>query len=121
MSMPGVPSGGFQTVGQLVGTNQLFYGAGQDCLAIALDLLATHTSGAPVVDGKGKFIGFISLKTDLNRYKNLAATLELIRHFETDLYANAVIHIALAHRYTAISAVPGGKVLDVLSKKEFQK
>jgi predicted transcriptional regulator len=60
MSMPGVPSGGFQTVGQLVGTNELFYRAGQDCLAIALDLLATHTSGAPVLDGKGKFVGFIS-------------------------------------------------------------
>jgi predicted transcriptional regulator len=60
MSMPGVPSGGFKTVGQLVGTNELFYRAGQDCMAIAVDLLSTHTSGAPVVDGRGKFIGFIS-------------------------------------------------------------
>ncbi len=60
MTMPGVPSGGFQTVGQLVGTNYLLYHARQDCMAIAVDLLSTHTSGAPVVDKKGKFIGFIS-------------------------------------------------------------
>ena len=47
-------------MGQLVGTNDLLYPAWQDCMAIALDLLSTHTSGAPVVDGIGKFVGFIS-------------------------------------------------------------
>jgi hypothetical protein len=62
---------------------------------------------------------FHDLKTDINRYPTLARTLELIRNFETDLYENAVIPVALAHRYTAISAMPGGKVLDILSKELF--
>src|SRR5262249_62230909 len=60
MTMPGVPTGGFKTVGQLVGTNDLLYPAGEDCLAVAVDLLSTHISGAPVVDDQGKLIGFIS-------------------------------------------------------------
>lgn len=60
MSIAGIPGGGFKTVGQIVGTNELLFHAGQNGLAIAVELLSTHTSGAPVVDGKGKFIGFIS-------------------------------------------------------------
>jgi len=64
---------------------------------------------------------FHELKTDTGRYYCLPQALELIRNFETDLYANAVIPVALAHRYTAISAVPGGKVLDILSKGHFKK
>ena len=47
-------------MGQIVGTNVLLFHAGQNGLAIAVELLSTHTSGAPVVEGKGKFIGFIS-------------------------------------------------------------
>ncbi len=60
MSIPGVPGGGFKTVGQIVGTNELLFHAGQNGLAIAVELLSTHTPGAPVVDRKGTFIGFIS-------------------------------------------------------------
>jgi CBS domain-containing protein len=60
MSIPGVPGEGFKTVGQIVGTNELLFRAGQNGLAIAIELVSSHTSGAPVVDSKGKFIGFIS-------------------------------------------------------------
>src|SRR5690606_41479985 len=42
--------------------------------------------------------------------------LGLISHLESDLYENAVVPIALAHRYTAISFQPGGRVLDLLTK-----
>jgi hypothetical protein len=73
--------------------------------------------------GKGKQEegNFHKLKTEAERYPNLIRTLALINRFETDLYANAVIPIALAHRYTAISASPGGKVLDILSRSSFPK
>jgi predicted transcriptional regulator len=60
MSIPGVPREGFKTVGQIDGTDVLLFRAGQDGVEIALDLVGTHTSGAPVVDSHGKFIGFIS-------------------------------------------------------------
>jgi CBS domain-containing protein len=60
MNIPGVPREGYKTVGQIDGTDVLLFRAGQDGLAIALDLLSTHASGAPVVDSQGKFVGFIS-------------------------------------------------------------
>ena len=60
MNIPGLPREGFKTVGQIEGTDVLLFRAGQDGLAIALDLVGTHTSGAPVVDSQGKFVGFIS-------------------------------------------------------------
>ncbi len=59
-SIPGVPVSGLKTVGQIVGTNTMRFYAGQSGLAIAVELLSTHTPGAPVVDEKGVFIGFIS-------------------------------------------------------------
>jgi hypothetical protein len=53
-------------------------------------------------------------------YSNLDIALHLIRHFELDLYQNAVIPIALAHRHAAISLVPGGRVLDLLTAAALQ-
>src|SRR5437899_8626599 len=60
MSGPGVPVGGLRTVGQIMATNPLRFYAGQNGLAIAIALLSTHTAGAPVVDGKSKYVGFIN-------------------------------------------------------------
>jgi predicted transcriptional regulator len=58
--LPGVPAGGLRTVGQIRGTNELILHAGQNGMAVALELLSTHTPGAPVVDDHNEFIGFIS-------------------------------------------------------------
>lgn len=62
-------------------------------------------------------IDFIRAKTEFYRYEGLSRALALINHFESDLYENAVVPIALAHRYTAISLMPGGRVLDLLTRK----
>lgn len=59
---------------------------------------------------------FVNAKADIERYASLARAVALIRNFESDLYTNAIIPIALAHRYTAISLVPGGQVLDLLTE-----
>ena len=56
----GVPVGGLKRVGQIIGTNDLLFHTGQNGLAVAVELLSTHTPGAPVVDDRGEFIGFIS-------------------------------------------------------------
>ena len=65
-------------------------------------------------------IDFIHTKTQLWLYPELPVALALINHFETDLYKNAVVPIALAHRYTAISLAPGGRVLDLLTRKALE-
>ncbi|MGQ0811337.1 MAG: CBS domain-containing protein [Nitrospiraceae bacterium] len=60
MSMEGIPVGGLKTVGQIVTTNNLTFHAGQNGLEIAVALVSTHTAGAPVVNGKGKYVGFVN-------------------------------------------------------------
>jgi predicted transcriptional regulator len=60
MNTTGVPVGGLKIVGQIVATNTLTFQAGQNGLAIAVELLSTHTAGAPVVDHEGKYLGFIN-------------------------------------------------------------
>jgi predicted transcriptional regulator len=60
MSMEGVPSGGFKTVGEIDGTNSLRFRPKQTALSIALELLSSHESGAPIVNEQGEYIGFVS-------------------------------------------------------------
>ena len=60
LGRPGVPAGGFKTIGQVRATNGLVFTRKQNAMGIAVELLTTHTPGAPVVDGEGRFAGFIS-------------------------------------------------------------
>lgn len=57
---PGVPVGGLNTIGQIDATNTLSFEESRNGMAVALDLLSTHIAGAPVVDGQGKYLGFIN-------------------------------------------------------------
>lgn len=59
-ALPGVPAGGIRTVGQIRGTNDLILHLGQNGMAVALELLTSHTPGAPVVDEHDTFVGFVS-------------------------------------------------------------
>lgn len=60
---------------------------------------------------------FSKCKVELLRYGTLIErACDLIRHFEMDLYESAIVPIALAHRHASISIVPGGKVLDIITK-----
>ncbi|GKS60137.1 hypothetical protein YTPLAS18_36640 [Nitrospira sp.] len=60
LTRPGVPVGGYKTVGQVHATNDLVFLRTQNAMGVAVELLTTHTPGAPVVDEQGDFIGFIS-------------------------------------------------------------
>lgn len=55
-------------------------------------------------------------KAEVARYPELPRALRLITQVETDLYRDALVPIALAHRHTAISLKPGGRVLDVMGR-----
>jgi hypothetical protein len=63
---------------------------------------------------------FVASKAVLANYPAVPAALRLLHELESDLYENAAVPIVLAHRYTAISLVPGGQVLDVLSRRGMQ-
>lgn len=59
-TMEGVPSGGFKTLGEIDATNDLRFHVKRTAMEVALELLAAHASGAPVVDDQGGFMGFVS-------------------------------------------------------------
>lgn len=58
--IPGAPAGGIRTVGQIRGTNTLIFHTAQNGMALAVELLSSHTPGAPVVDDQNRFVGFVS-------------------------------------------------------------
>jgi CBS domain-containing protein len=52
--------GGFTSVGQIHATNNLVFRRSRNAMGVAVELLAAHTPGAPVIDDSGEFIGFVS-------------------------------------------------------------
>ena len=71
----------------------------------------------PFPDKQNKDVFSIE-KSRIENYTNIGAYTRLINEFECDLYENAVVPIALAHKYTAISLEPGSRVLVLLSKSK---
>jgi hypothetical protein len=66
---------------------------------------------------KGNETIFRDQKVEVARYgARLGRAFDVVRHFEFDLYENSVIPVALAHRHASISLVPGGKVLDLITR-----
>jgi len=65
-------------VGQIVATNPLCFHVGQNGLAIAVALLSSHTAGAPVVDDRGTYMGFIN-EFDLMRALDAGKDLSKLR------------------------------------------
>jgi predicted transcriptional regulator len=87
---PGVPVGGFKTVGQIRATNQLVFRRDQNAMGAAVELLTTHTPGAPVVDERGDFIGFIS---EFDILRALEAAKDLNRLTAEDVMAKDRISV----------------------------
>lgn len=76
----------------------------------------------PFADKSGDQRLFAKAKADVTNYGSLIPrACDLIRHFELDLYESAIVPVALAHRHASISIVPGGKVLDIITKTGLQQ
>ncbi|TKB71517.1 MAG: CBS domain-containing protein [Nitrospira sp.] len=84
LARPGVPAGGFKTIGQIHATNDLLFRRRQNAMGIAVELLTTHTPGAPVVDEQGEFIGFVS---EFDILRALSAERDLNRLTAEDIMA----------------------------------
>ncbi|MDK2744511.1 MAG: CBS domain-containing protein [Nitrospira sp.] len=100
LSRPGVPVGGFKTVGQIRATNELVFRRDQNAMGVAVELLATHTPGAPVVDERGDFVGFIS---EFDILRALEAGKDLNRLTAADVMAKE--HIAVTDETSIDEAV----------------
>lgn len=56
-------------------------------------------------------------KLDINNYPEFFKAIKIIKYFESDLYKNAVVPVALAHKHTSISMKPGGEILNAITKE----
>lgn len=75
----------------------------------------------PFADKSGDQKEFAEAKARISNYGSLISrACDLIRHFELDLYESAIVPVALAHRHASISIMPGGKVLDIITKTGLQ-
>lgn len=65
---------------------------------------------------------FTATRLDLDSYSPwLRRALRVVAELECDLYENATIPVVMAHRYTAISLIPGGRVLDIVGHEALQR
>ena len=96
MRAVGIRTEGLKTVGDIAATNTLTFGAQQKGLAIAEELLSTHATGAPFVDAKGKYIGFIN---EFDVIKALEAGKDLDKLVAEDLMRLGPIAV---HEFTTI-------------------
>ena len=60
MSLHSVAMGGMRSVSQIAITHTLTFQKDQNGLSVAKQLMEASASGAPVVDSKSRFLGFIS-------------------------------------------------------------
>jgi CBS domain-containing protein len=91
LERPGVPAGGFRTVGQIRATNDLVFRRDQNAMGVAVELLSSHTPGAPVVSDAGEYVGFIS---EFDILRALEADKNLNRLTAGDVMAKERIAVA---------------------------
>ena len=59
-NLPGTPAGGYRVVADIVATNMLQFAATDNAMDVAIDIVASHSGGGPVVGTQHEFLGFIN-------------------------------------------------------------
>lgn len=67
------------------------------------------------IESRDKYFG--EKVFDYNNYKNINTVFNLINNISLDLYEDATLPIALAHKYAAISLNPGTNILELFIRK----
>ena len=124
---PGVPADGFKTVGQIHATNAMVFQRTHNAMGVAVELLTTHTSGAPVVDEQGKFVGFVS---EFDILRALEAKKNLNQLTAEDVMAKAQISVTNTtsideavkimeeHRLLSLPVITDGKVTHSITRHD---
>ena len=58
-NLPGTPAAGYRVVADIVATNMLQFAATDNAMDVAIDIVASHSGGGPVVGTQNEFLGFI--------------------------------------------------------------
>lgn len=116
---PEITFGWLKTIGQLNATCHVCFHHSQSGLAVALDLLSTHSDGGPVLDGDGTYVGYVNVfdvMRAVDRGVNLVEVQakdimrkDLAPVTESTPIAEAV-ELMNAHRVVSLPVERGGKV-----------
>ena len=127
LTRPGVPAGGFKTVGQIHATNTLVFSRNQNAMEAAVELLSTHTPGAPVVDERGEFIGFVSefdilrvleAKKDLNQLTAEDVMVKEHISVTNDTSVDEAVKIMEEKRFLSLPVKTNGKVTHSITRHD---
>ena len=123
----GVPAEGFKTIGQIHATNDLVFQRTHNAMGVAVELLTTHTAGAPVVDERGEFIGFVSEfdilralgeKKDLNQL-TVADVMAKDRISVTEgTSIDEAVKVMEEHRLLSLPVITHGKVTHSVTRHD---
>lgn len=117
----------YKTIEEIVGTNPLRIPQDTDVLSVGLKLLSSHMLGAPVVDSRDNYVGFISEsdlikalqgRKDLSRLKAgeiMNEKLELIS--ETTSIDEAIRHMQEKHLHN-LPVVRNGRLLTTITRHD---
>lgn len=59
-NLPGTPADGYRVVADIVATNMLQFNPADNAMDVAIDIVASHSGGGPVVGSQNEFLGFIN-------------------------------------------------------------
>ena len=124
----GVPAEGFKTVGQIHATNALVFHRTHNAMGVAVELLTTHTSGAPVVNERNEFIGFVSefdflhvlLEAERNLNQLTAEDVMAKAHISVTSTTSIeeAVKIMEGHRLLSLPVITDGKVSHSITRHD---
>ncbi|MEP6957147.1 MAG: hypothetical protein ABI980_00325 [Nitrospirota bacterium] len=87
-NLPGTPAEGYRVVADIVATNMLQFAATDNAMDVAIDIVASHSGGGPVVGTQNEFLGFINEGDVIRALEggNRLTAFDSTRHHEYRLY-----------------------------------
>ncbi|GAA0716374.1 DNA double-strand break repair nuclease NurA [Clostridium malenominatum] len=102
--------------------NNKFFGQevlfGQDFLFYSIDKKKFVITMLYPIDNKSNDFGEIVF--DKNQYGTLPVIFKLVNNISIDIYEDAILPVALSHKYAAISLNPGNKIIEIFAKQNIQ-
>ncbi len=99
-NLPGTPAEGYHVVADIVATNTLQFSPTDNAMDIAIDILASHDGGGPVVGAENEFLGFIN-EGDLIRA--LEGGVDLQRSTAQDIMNSAFVAVTDDTELTSVA------------------
>jgi CBS domain-containing protein len=119
-NLPGTPAEGYRVVADIVATNMLQFAATDNAMDVAIDIVASHSGGGPVVGTQNEFLGFIN-EGDVIRA--LEGGIDLQRSTAQDIMNTAFIGVTDETKLSSVARMfeMGFRILPVVKDGKVTK